>query len=102
MTVHHPIRFTPATWSKWESRLMTGILCWRAMARSRRISSTASPHESAAWLQLVLQRFGDVVLEKHALPCGSGFHFAKQGIGAFNGRAHKSLFPFFHDPGSSE
>jgi hypothetical protein len=32
MAVHQPIRVSPATWSKWASRLMTGSLCWRAMA----------------------------------------------------------------------
>ena len=33
---HHPIRVRPVTWSKWASRLMTGSLCWRAMAAIHR------------------------------------------------------------------
>lgn len=36
MAVHQPIRVSPTTWSKWTSRLMTGSLCWRAMAAIHR------------------------------------------------------------------
>ena len=36
MAVHQPIRVSPVTWSKWVSRLITGSLCWRAMAAIHR------------------------------------------------------------------
>gem|GEM_PF-2412455 len=43
-----------------------------------------------------------IVFETHALPCGSGFNIAKQGIRKFNGRAHKSISPFFHTSSNAE
>jgi hypothetical protein len=36
MAAYQPIRVSPVTWSKWASRLMTGSLCWRAMAAIHR------------------------------------------------------------------
>ena len=56
--------------------------------------------EPGAW-PAILKGFSDVVLESHALTCGGGFHFAKQGIWEFDSGSHKSIFPFFHAFASS-
>jgi hypothetical protein len=80
MTVHHPIRVTPATWSKWESRLMTGVLCVACDGGDPGEFHPRLLRISRPLGQLVLQRFGDVVLEKHALSCGSGIHASEKPI----------------------